>query len=355
MKLLMYGVNKETVMEEDTNRYFLNDEKKHTQMKDISKFEGVKEIAILTDDFRNEYYLYVDESVFSHGEFLRYLSSNTEKSLQDIIIETYSKFNEDVLRHLFEVASGYFSNPQGSLIELEAVEKSLNIAKSSATSAEILEKMFTRAIYLSFDLKLDNVIRPLNHSDLVRYLYLLKEQMTELRKKDFIISGNEFELHYLTKLLLFAGARSISILQKSEEETLEQFEKLKESLNIVGLSRVFPVTEKSLYYRLAKADAAILNSSEINLFTDKICEEVSVIRQTKKIQYLLDTNEKQTDALDSDNTELRYIDGNTEISYSDVEQNEAVVAFEEKLTNHIKQFMDYLESCHIDDTEIILK
>ena len=57
MKLLMYGVNQETVMKEDIHKYLLNDEEKEIQMNDISQLEGVDEIIILSDDFRNEYLL----------------------------------------------------------------------------------------------------------------------------------------------------------------------------------------------------------------------------------------------------------------------------------------------------------
>ena len=37
MKLLMYGVNQETVMKEDIHKYLLNDEEKEIQMNDISQ------------------------------------------------------------------------------------------------------------------------------------------------------------------------------------------------------------------------------------------------------------------------------------------------------------------------------
>lgn len=37
MKLLMYGVNQETVMKEDIQKYLLSDEEKKNQMIDISK------------------------------------------------------------------------------------------------------------------------------------------------------------------------------------------------------------------------------------------------------------------------------------------------------------------------------
>ena len=53
MKLLMYGVNKDTVMKEDTEKYFLDNNNRKNQMQDIACFDGVEEIAVLSNDFRN--------------------------------------------------------------------------------------------------------------------------------------------------------------------------------------------------------------------------------------------------------------------------------------------------------------
>src|SRR5699024_6783732 len=159
MKLLMYGVNKETVIKEDVNKYRLYKNKKINQINEISKFDGVEELIILTNDFRNEYYLYVNETVFSHGEFLRYLAEQTDKSLQEIILETYSKFNEDVLRHLFEISSGYLSNPIGSFNILKSVEKAICFAKKMNTSGDVLLKLFNDAIELTYNFKLNESIQ----------------------------------------------------------------------------------------------------------------------------------------------------------------------------------------------------
>ncbi len=349
MKLLMYGVNKETVMKEDVDKYLLTEQNKKRQMYDISKFNGVEEIVVLTNDFRNEYYLYVDETVFSHGEFLRYLAEETDKVLQDIILETYSKFNEDVLRHLFEITSGYLSQPQGAFSILRSVEKAIELANTLHTSGPVVYRMFKKAIYLSYALKLEKAIKPLNQSLLSKYVYLLQERMEHLEKKHYLVSGDDWQVYFLTKLLIFAGAQTVTIIQNDEFESQKQFERIKYYLNDNERTKVYPVTAKSLCYRLSKADAAILNTSKIKLFDEEILEEVTVIRQTKKVQYIVDTRAEGLDHFEFPELDLQYIDGSIEMTYNDDEQTEAFVAFDEELNEHIEKFMQFLEKMQMSE------
>lgn len=349
MKLLMYGVNKETVMKEDLNKYLLNETDKKIQMVDISKFEGVQEIVILTDDFRNEYYLYVDEEIFSHGEFLRYIAESTAKTLQEVILETYSKFNEDVLRHLFEYSAGYLSDPTGSFEELWTAQETLNFTKIIPTSGPIIFKMFKQAISIGYALKLMDEIQPLNQSRISQYIYLLKEQMPELSKKNYLVSGNDLQVYFLAKLLLFAGAQTVTVIQRDEAESQLQYERIVDLFNESERARVFPMTAKSLFYRLSKADAGILDSTRMNIFENRIREEVSIIRQTKKVQYVVDTAEKNQLDLSFSELDLQRIDGTTERTFNKEEQEKALMAFDEVLTNKIEEFMTFLQSVQADE------
>jgi glutamyl-tRNA reductase len=344
MKLLMYGVNKETVTKEDVEKYLLQEKNKKIQMKDISDFSGVEEIAVLTNDFRTEYYLYVNEVTFSHGDFLRYLAEKTDKTLQEIILETYSKFNEDVLRHLFEISCGYLSTPSGAFDILASVEHSLRFANNLETSGPILYKMFNKAIYLAYALKLNDTIKPLNQSEVSKYIYLLKEQMEELDKKHYLISGDDSQVYFLTKLLLFAGAQTITIIQKDEIDSQRQYKKIKNYLTELEQNKVIPATEKSLYYRLSRVDGAILNTEKVRLFAERIREEVAIVRQTSKMQYLVDTAENSHQEFDFPDLDLCYIDGTAKVSYNEEEQSAAIVAFDEELSIQIEEFMNYLQA-----------
>lgn len=351
MKLLMYGVNKDTVMKEDIDKYLLNVQDKKIQMMDISKFKGVEEIIILSDDFRNEYFLYVDENVFSHGEFLRYIAEKTSKTLQEVILETYSKFNEDVLRHIYELTTGYLSNPLGSFTDLGTTERTLEFAHSNLMGGPVVYKMFERAIHLGYALKWQDEINPLNQNPISQYITLLKQYMSDFSKKNYIISGDNNQVYYLSKLLLFANAQTITIIQKDEEESERQFNQLKSLFNESELSKMSPMIQKSLYYRLAKMDVAILNTSNLNIFDQDIQQEVSVIRQTKKNQYLVDTAEDGVDNTIFPIRDFQYIDGNSPLHYTKEEEELALAAFEEELSNEVANFMNYLQSIEVNERQ----
>ncbi len=349
MKLLMYGVSKETVTKEDAQIYKLTPKKKETQMNDILELDGIEEIVILDSSFRNEYYLYVDELVFSHGDFLRYLSDQTGKSLEEIILETYSKFNEDVLHHLYEIASGYFSDIKGCFKVLNSVEKALDFAENLKTTGEVLFKLFSETLELAYSLKLEMDLQPLNDSQISKYIYLLKKEMKTLENKNYVIAANDFELIVLTKILLVAGAQTITITNTDVDELERQFAMLKANLTESEGTRLCKASAKSLNYRIAKADAVILDAAEFNLLDAEIQEEISVIRQTKKIQYLLDTGSNSLDPIVVEGLNLRFIDSNVKFSYNDEEKEQAEIAFEEMLSSQIEKFMEYFEQFQNDN------
>ena len=68
MKLLMYGVNRDSVSVDEIYKYSLNDDMRKKHLKEIKLFNGVKEVVLLVTENRNEYYLFVDETEFKHGD-----------------------------------------------------------------------------------------------------------------------------------------------------------------------------------------------------------------------------------------------------------------------------------------------
>ncbi len=351
MKLLMYGVSKDTVMKEDVDKYLLDDANKKRQMNDIAKFEGVSEVIILADDFRNEYYLYVNEEIFSHGEFLRYIARKTEKTLQEVILETYSKFNEDVLRHLFEFAAGYLSKPSGSFQELWVVQQTIILANTHHTSGPVITKLLNQAVIIGYAFKLSDEMKPLNQSPISQYIYLLKEYLSDLSKKNYLISGDDFQVYFLAKVLLFAGAQTITMIQPDEKKSVLQYQRLEGMFEESEQARLFPMTEKSLYYRLSKTDAAILDSTRLNIFEQRIREEVSVIRQTKKVQYLVDTADEEQEDISFPELDFQHIDGTQQQSFNKEEQENAVAVFEEELSHRVEVFMHFLENLQANETK----
>ena len=167
----------------------------------------------------------------------------------------------------------------GSFKDLGTAERTLEFAKTFHMGGPIVDKMFNRAIYLGYTLKLNDEIKPLNQSHISNYITLLKKYVSDFSKKNYLISGNDDEVYFLTKLLLFAEAQTVTIIQKDEEESLLQFNHIKKFFNESELSRISPMVQKSLYYRLAKMDVAIIDAADINIFDREIQEEVSVVEE----------------------------------------------------------------------------
>lgn len=339
----MYGVSKETVTKEEAVKYRLANGRKERQMTEILEFAGIEEIVILDSDFRNEYYLYVDELIFSHGDFLRYLSDETGKELEEIILETYSKFNEDVLRHLYEIASGYLSQPQGCFEILVSLESALTLAKHLETIGQMLTRLFNEAIELAYSLKLEDSIKPLNTSQISKYIYLLKNKLGQLENKNFILAADGWNLKILTKVLLMANAQTITITHSDYQELDKQYNQLLKKLTEAEQNKLRTADSKSLNYRLAKADAVILNLDNINILNQKTREEIAEIRQTRKNLYVIDTTSQPMKDLHCETLDIEVIDPNEMNDYNDEEQQQALIEFDEILSTHIKQFMKYFE------------
>lgn len=337
----MYGVSQETVTKEEANKYKLANGRKERQMAEILEFDGIEEIVILDSEFRNEYYLYVDELIFSHGEFLRYLSVETGKNLEEIILETYSKFNEDVLRHLYEIASGYLSNPIGVFGILLSLENSLNLAKELDTAGNILNKMFKEAVQLAYSLKLNELVRPLNLSKMSRYIYSLKNKLGQLKNKNYILAADDEELIVLSETLLAAEAQSITITHCNNQELNNQYKEIKNRLSEIDQNKIYMADSKALNYRLSKADAVILNLDEFNILDKNNREEVAEIRQTRKIQYVIDLSENPVEKINCEALDIEILKPKLNEDYDEEEQQQAIVEFENILSEKIKKFMKY--------------
>lgn len=343
MKLLMYGVSQETVTKEEAAKYKLANGRKERQMTEILEIEGIEEIIILDSKYRNEYYLYVDELIFSHGEFLRYLSEETNKSLEEIILETYSKFNEDVLRHLYEISTGYLSKPKGAFEILLSLENSLNLARDLNTAGKILNNIFNDAVQSAYRLKINEIVKPLNLSQLSKYIYSLKDKLGQLKNKNYLLATTDEELIVLSETLLAADAQTITIAHNNDSILNRQYKKLTSRLTERNKNKVYMANSKSLNYRLSKADAVFFDFDVMNILDKYNREKVAEIRQTRKIQYAVDMSEEPLDKINCENLDIEIICPNVNENYNDEEQQQAVVEFEKMISDKIKKFMKYFE------------
>lgn len=345
----MYGVSQETVSADDIEKYSLTEKNRTQQIKDIKQFTGVEEVALLTTDLRNEYYLHVDETIFKHGDLLRYLCEFTEKPLKEVILETYSKFNEDVIRHLFSIASGMEAIPKGSIEPLKSTEEALTLSREENTIGFVLKDLFERAIEYAREIRMLPSMAPINQVDASKSVRLLKEELSDFRSKRFVLFGNGYEVCHLAKTLLCASAESVTIANanyQASEMIVRELENWEISDKEEHLRKIHVSDLNDVLYRLASADGIIISSSVKHAwFSEELINQMKELRQTKKKQVIVDLSDAQEEYLFAHQSMLRYyhINDSEKENYTDEAKEEALTYFDESLLYATDNFMKRYE------------
>lgn len=347
----MYGMSLDTVSQNDIHRYYLDEQDQKTHLKDIKEFPGVHEIALISTPSKNEYYLHVDETVFKHGDLLRYLSKYTDKSLKEVILETYSKFNEDVIYHLFAATSGFSTNSGDVVNGLKYTEKALFKSMNLHTIGDVLSELFKKAIEYVLSIQIDPVIAPIREYEISKVLSSVYSSVPSIKNKKFVLMGQNDQSVFLAKHLLMMGAQSVTIC--TENSQYEQ--QVNEYVEHCGIIPVVNSILKNLHvrelskasYRISSADVIITLREQFgNIYSAKFANNIDENRLTKKRQQVINMDEEELQEIYLDNTFVEEL--NTALkenkSYSKEEFEQAKIFVDESLENETKKFMELYSS-----------
>lgn len=343
----MYGVSVDTTSHNDIEKYRLDTVRKRNHLGDIKKFPGVEELAILTSSNRTEYYLNVDETTFKHGDLLRYLSQFTDKPLNEIILETYSKFNEDVINHLYTLTSGMLLDSQNISDSLNDTENALLLAIDEATAGKVLVELFNNAIEYVLTIQADSAVAPIRQGYPSELFNLLEMNLSQIEGKNIVLLGENKDILYLSKQLIFSGAQSVTISTENVNFNAHLSANLNDCSTIPAIRRVLKdihvVGVDESTYRISASDVVVLLSETDQLTNyQSSVEEIDNIRMTKKRQVVLDLSEQRNRQIYLNHSIIDYLDG-IKTSYKNFTDNEIEHAsnfFEESLEVASKKFME---------------
>lgn len=291
MKLLLYGVSHQTVSEEDSEKYKIKREHLTQKLTEINAFSGVHEVVIVSNDERTEFYLHVDETMFRHGDLLKYISGYSNETLETVIMESYSKFNDDVVKHLFSVSTQTDPTIEEELTILEVLDQSLDLAAHVHTSGFVLSSLFEQAVRFSLQMRALPTMKPFYQSDFSKTLRKLMREWENLEYRRFYLTGSSYTSFFMAKALFYLGASSITI-GTGDVRSHQIVDTLNEWVMRVSpepMHKVFKVGEEVLTcYQLSSADGIVFEESmaDAHALLEKL-ETVLSFRLTKKKQVLI--------------------------------------------------------------------
>lgn len=332
MKLLMYGVNKSVLSEEDLDNYLLSDSEVHQQLADISQFEGVLDLLILTSSDFVEYYFNVDESIFQHGDFLNYLSEKVDFDVEKVILDTYSKFNADLITHLYSLVSG-LDLPTDNDQLLENIEFGMK-HHHQANGFPFLNYLVNSIIQFVSVKKANKDYYDLfrSQSDIVLQTFI--QSFNYLNRSRFFLCGLGQHVVPLAKKLHRNGARHLTVhtLDQDSDFVAQQLNLWSEDQVVKKKYRSFFAADTlfSRLYYLSNADGIYIDQAVQErvdgprVITDQLNEQLKEIEKfrfnnKKQIFVGLDPYQSSQD-LKGDGQELKTFDLHDNISLDKQDQ-----------------------------------
>ena len=163
----------------------------------LASGENVLACALLATCNRTELYLHTKENI----DALNLLSNCANLNKNDYLDCTISRYNDDAIRHLMEVASGLQSQIFGDDQIVTQVKTAMQLARNSKTLDNVLETLFRRAVTAGKRVKTETRFYTVPPSAAAKSVQMAKEFFGDLSGKKAVVIGNG-EMGRLTASLL---------------------------------------------------------------------------------------------------------------------------------------------------------
>lgn len=350
MKLLMYGVNRESVSSDDIHKYSLNQTAHRIHLNDIYQFDGVSEVVLLVTENRNEYYLYVDEVSFKHGDLLRYLADYTQKALEEIILETYSKFNDDVVKHLLNVSSYVDVAREENFESIDIIDDALTKSIEEKTVGTILYTLFKKSVEFSLSLCEIDDIKPLLQGEVFKAVRSIKEAISTTSSSQYLVIGNDKLTNQVMKYFIGSETSSMAVVDRGQcsRTSVQELKKwLRLTKRSSWIKNIHEIKLAQMLYRLAKADVIIVGPNEKNSwFTEELFNEMNAMRPSPKEQLIYDFSTAQDESVIQkfDLIKYKHVTDEPKRLYTDDKMEEARTVYDEMLSLQTQQYMTQLDN-----------
>ena len=182
-------------------------------LKDIKKIKGVNEVVLLSTCNRTEIYTENDKD---NSQILSWLRN--QNSSVDITTYTYNHYDEDAIKHLFNVTSGVDSMVIGENEILGQVKNAFKIADDQKTVKTTLKRLFEYSFNVAKQVRTDTDIGSNPVSFMFTAMSLIKKIFSKLESKSAVILGSGYMSQLAIKYLQSHGITNITLTNHSPEK-----------------------------------------------------------------------------------------------------------------------------------------
>ncbi len=221
MKLLLTGVNHKTAPVEVRERLSFNPTSLPAALEELKRCQGVLEAMILSTCNRVEITAAVEDSNEAEKEIVRFLTRTGGIDAESIAPYLYQYRDQEVIRHLFRVASSLDSMVIGEPQILGQLKSAYSTAKQCGAVAGALETILTRAFAVAKRVRTETAIGQSAVSVSYVAVELAKQIFGRLDDKTVLLVGAGEMSELAARHLRRAGVRRIFVTNRTHDRAVQ--------------------------------------------------------------------------------------------------------------------------------------
>lgn len=229
MALLSLGINHQTAPVDIREKVAFAPEQMSHALRELQGMPAINESVIVSTCNRTE--IYCDTSSVDNGAIAHWLSAYHGISVESLAPYIYRFTDQEVVRHLFRVASGLDSMVLGEPQILGQIKNSYDQARVSKTLTSILDRLFQHSFSVAKRVRTDTEIGANPVSVAFAAVNLSKQIFGDLRKMQALLIGAGETIELVARHLKSQQIGSIVIANRS----LERATKIAEQIGATGV------------------------------------------------------------------------------------------------------------------------
>ena len=221
MQLLMLGLNHKTAPVEVRERFSLAKGAVRQGLMNLSEYDGLQEMVVLSTCNRSEIYAVVDDAASDEATLKQFLFDLTGNE-EDIDEYLYKYIDEECIRHLFLVASSLDSLVLGEGQILSQVKEAYALAREAGTTSTVINTLFHRAIATGKRVRTETRIAYNSVSVSYAAVELARQELGNLEGAGALIFGAGKMAELTAQHLVARGGKKIMVANRhlDKAETL---------------------------------------------------------------------------------------------------------------------------------------
>ncbi len=248
--VMVIGVNYQTAPVEVRERFWISEARRCEALVQLSKAEGIDEVAVLATCNRTEFILWTHDAATASGSVLNFLTREYGLRLCEWK-HFYRKIDQQALAHVFRVAASIDSMMIGDPGIVAQVKAAWSLAQQVGTTGRFLDAVLQKALTVSKRVRNETAISSSALSVPYAAVELARQIFGELKDRKVLLLGAGKMSETAARYLIKQGVADLRVTNR----TLDKAQELATELN----AKAVPFEDR--LKQLVEADVVISSTA----------------------------------------------------------------------------------------------